>query len=175
MNIDFSHMAQNLKEKIYENPRELIPIIGDKRSSGNKIVFGNGCFDLWHVGHTRYLYAAKSLGDVLIVAVNTDSSMKRIKPERKPITPDYERFEIVAGIGAVDYVIPLEEDTPISLIELYRPDIHTKGTDYINRYIPEREVVVHKTEDAIDIAKKRLAYGEINPKEYRKLVEALAK
>ena len=141
MKIDFSQMAWKLREKIYENPKELLPIVENKRNSGNKIVFGNGCFDLWHVGHTRYLYAARSLGDVLIVAVNTEDSMKRVKPDREPVTPDYERFEIVAGIGAVDYVIPLEEDTPISLIELYKPDIHTKGTDYINKYIPEREVV----------------------------------
>ena len=141
MNIELSHMPYNLRNKIYEKPEELLPIINNRRNLGDKIVFGNGCFDLWHVGHTRYVYAAKSFGDVLIIAVNTDESMKRIKPDRKIITPDYERIEIVAGIGAVDYVIPLEEDTPISLIKMLKPEIHTKGTDYLNRHIPEKEVV----------------------------------
>jgi len=142
MEKDILYLNQKIREKIFQNPNKLLPIIEEKRNAGKKIVFGNGCFDLWHVGHTRYLYSAKSLGDILLIAVNTDESMRRIKSNRQnPVTPDYERFEIVAGIGAVDYVIPLEENTPISLIELFRPEIHTKGTDYVNRYIPEKEVV----------------------------------
>ena len=142
MEKDILYLDQKIREKIFQNPNKLLSIIEEKRNAGKKIVFGNGCFDLWHVGHTRYLYSAKSLGDILLIAVNTDESMRRIKSNRQnPVTPDYERFEIVAGIGAVDYVIPLEENTPISLIELFRPEIHTKGTDYVNRYIPEKEVV----------------------------------
>src|SRR3989344_3106927 len=142
MEKDILYLNQKIREKIFQNPNKLLPIIEEKRNAGKKIVFGNGCFDLWHVGHTRYLYSAKSLGDILLIAVNTDESMRRIKSNRQnPVTPDYERFEIVAGIGAVDYVIPLEENTPISLIELFRPEIHTKGTDYVNRYIPEKEIV----------------------------------
>lgn len=141
MEINLSYLDEKIRSKIYLKPQGLVSYIEEYRKNNRTIVFGNGCFDLWHVGHTRYLYAAKSLGDILIIAVNTDDSMKRIKPDRKPIIPDYERFEIVAGIGAVDYVVPLEEDTPVSLIKLFKPNIHTKGTDYINRYIPEREFV----------------------------------
>ena len=129
------------QNKIYENPHDLLLALDNLRQEEKIIVFGNGCFDLLHVGHIRYLYSARELGDVLIMAVNTDESMQRIKPDREPVIPDYERFEIVAGIGAVDYVVPLEEDTPISLIKLFKPNIHTKGKDYLNRYIPERETV----------------------------------
>lgn len=125
--------------KIYLNPEELLPIIKEQRKLGKKIVFGNGCFDIFHIGHVRYLNAAKSLGDILIIAVNTDNSMRRIK--REPIIPDYERMELLSSISAVDYIVPLREDNPISLLKLFLPDIHTKGTDYVNRYIPEREFV----------------------------------
>jgi D-beta-D-heptose 7-phosphate kinase/D-beta-D-heptose 1-phosphate adenosyltransferase len=129
------------KQKIFMDPYQLLPIVQEKRKKGSKIVFGNGCFELLHVGHIRYLFAAKALGDVLIVAVNSDESMKKIKPNRKPINPDWERFEIIAAIEAVDYVIPIVEETPVSLIQLFRPDIHTKGTDYTLDKIPERSVV----------------------------------
>jgi D-beta-D-heptose 7-phosphate kinase/D-beta-D-heptose 1-phosphate adenosyltransferase len=105
------------------------------------IVTANGCFELLHVGHVHYLASAKALGDVLIVAVNTDDSMRLIKPDRRPVNPDSERFEIIAALEAVDYVVPLNERTPVSLLELFKPDIHTKGTDYTLDKIPERVVV----------------------------------
>lgn len=132
-----------IQGKIYQNPRYLVPKIEKHRKNGEKIVFGNGCFDILHVGHTRYLNAAKALGSVLIVAVNTDESMRRIKNNREPVTPFNERLEIIAAIGAVDYVVPLEEDNPISLIKLFRPEIHTKGRDYEyeKKEIPERDTV----------------------------------
>ena len=130
------------QSKIYENPHNLLPVLDNLRQEKKIIVFGNGCFDLLHVGHIRYLYSAKELGDVLIMAVNTDESMQRIKPDREPVTPDYERLELIASIEAVNYVVPLEEDNPISLLKLFKPHIHTNGTDYIGRYIPEREFVV---------------------------------
>jgi D-beta-D-heptose 7-phosphate kinase/D-beta-D-heptose 1-phosphate adenosyltransferase len=128
-------------KKIYVDPRGLKPHVEDLQSQGKTIVFGNGCFDLLHVGHIRYLEAAKALGDVLILAVNTDESMARIKPGREPVKPDHERFEILAAFESVDFVVPLVEDTPTSLLELFRPDIHTKGTDYTLDQIPERVVV----------------------------------
>jgi len=130
----------NYQYKIYRNPFELNDIL-EARRNDETIVFGNGCFDVLHVGHMRYLYSAKDLGDILIIAVNTDASIARIKPEKKLVFPEDERLELIAGIGAVDYVVPLEEDTPISLIKLFRPNIHTKGTDYIDRFIPERATV----------------------------------
>jgi D-beta-D-heptose 7-phosphate kinase/D-beta-D-heptose 1-phosphate adenosyltransferase len=137
-------MAPNFitgKHKIFLDPQELLPHIEKKRTQGAVVVFGNGCFELLHVGHIRYLFAAKALGDILIVAVNSDASMKKIKPDRRPVNPDYERFELMAAIEAVDYVVPLEADNPISLIQLFRPNIHAKGTDYTLAQIPERHIV----------------------------------
>ncbi len=128
-------------EKIYLDPKDLSPTIEDLRNEGKTIVFANGCFELLHVGHIRYLTAAKALGDHLIVAVNSDESMSRIKPDRKPVNPDIERFELMAALAVVDFVVPLREDTPNSLLELFRPQIHTKGTDYTLEQIPERKIV----------------------------------
>ena len=127
--------------KIFLEPERLLPHLQELRSRGRKIVTANGCFELLHVGHVRYLIAAKALGDVLVVAVNTDASMRRIKPDRRPVNPDAERFEILAALEAVDFVVPLADETPCSLLEKFRPDIHTKGTDYTIDRIPEREVV----------------------------------
>ncbi len=128
-------------EKISLDPQDLSPTIEDLRNKGKTIVFANGCFELLHVGHIRYLSAAKALGDFLVVAVNTDESMGRIKPDRKPVNPDIERFELIAALAVVDFVVPLSEDTPNSLLELFRPQIHTKGTDYTLEQIPERKIV----------------------------------
>ena len=128
-------------DKIHLDPEKLRPHIESLRARGKTAVFANGCFELLHVGHVRYLEAAKALGDVLIVAVNTDESMRRIKPDRRPVNPDHERFELVAALEAVDFVVPLREDTPHSLLQLFRPQIHTKGTDYTLDRIPERAVV----------------------------------
>ena len=127
--------------KIHLDPKSLSPHVESLRARGKTVVFANGCFELLHVGHVRYLEAAKALGDVLIVAVNTDESMRRIKPDRQPVNPDHERFELLAALEAVDFVVPLREDTPQSLLELFRPQIHTKGTDYTPDRIPERAVV----------------------------------
>ena len=128
-------------DKIYRDPQLLRPHIEALRAAGKTVVFGNGCFDLLHVGHIRYLRAARALGDVLIVAVNTDASMARIKPDRRPVAPAEERFEIVAALEMVDFVVPLKEDTPAELLALLRPQIQAKGTDYTLDRMPERVVV----------------------------------
>ncbi len=128
-------------DNIYLDPKDLSPRINNLRAIGKTIVFANGCFELLHVGHIRYLSAAKSLGDCLIVAVNTDDSMSRIKPDRQPVNPDIERFELIAALAVVDFVVPLSDDTPNSLLELFRPQIHTKGTDYTLDQVPERGIV----------------------------------
>jgi D-beta-D-heptose 7-phosphate kinase/D-beta-D-heptose 1-phosphate adenosyltransferase len=127
--------------KIFPNPADLAPRIENLRAQGKTIVFGNGCFDLIHVGHIHYLTAAKALGDVLIIAVNTDASVRKIKPERPPINPENERMEVIAALEAVDYVVPLAETIPYALIELFKPHIQAKGTDYTLDEMPERHVV----------------------------------
>lgn len=129
------------ESKIFLDPASLAPHIEELKARGAKIAFANGCFELIHVGHVRYLAAAKALADALIVAVNTDESMRRIKPNRKPVNPDHERLEILSAFESVDYVVPLRETTPDSLLLLFKPHFHTKGTDYTLDRIPERAVV----------------------------------
>jgi len=127
--------------KIFLAPDTLVPHIEELKARGSTVVFANGCFELLHVGHVRYLQAARALGDVLIVAVNSDESMARIKPDRKPVIPDIERYELLAAFEMVDYVVPLVEATPESLLKKFKPQIHTKGTDYTLDQVPERRVV----------------------------------
>ncbi len=120
---------------------KLRAIVEEERRKGKKIVFGNGCFDLLHVGHVRYLQAARALGDILIVGVNDDASLVSLGKRNSVITPFEERIEIVAALGCVDYVIAFGEPTVERLIRALRPDIHAKGTDYTVETVPEREVV----------------------------------
>lgn len=95
-----------------------------------KVVFTNGCFDILHVGHVRYLKDARALGDVLVVGLNSDASVKRLKGPQRPVTTEDERAEMLASLGAVDYVVQFEEDTPLSLIEKVAPDVLVKGGDW---------------------------------------------
>lgn len=111
------------------------------REKGNKVVFTNGCFDILHVGHLRYLEEAKALGDILIVGVNSDASVKRLKGETRPIVTENDRAEMLLGLKCVDYVAIFEEDTPIELIEAVKPDIHVKGGDYKKDDLPETKIV----------------------------------
>lgn len=128
-------------EKIHVEPKSLLPILDDYRERGKTIVFGNGCFDLVHVGHIRYLEAARELGDILVIAVNTEASIRTNVGREVPINPCEKRMEVIAALQAVDYVIPLEAQTPIELLELYRPHIQAKGTDYNIEEMPERATV----------------------------------
>lgn len=112
-----------------------------QRESGRKIVLANGAFDLLHVGHVRYLEAARAEGDWLVVAVNSDDSVRRAKGEGRPIVPEAERAEIVAALAAVDAVVLFGEDSPAGLIEALRPEVHAKGSDYSTDAVPERPVV----------------------------------
>jgi rfaE bifunctional protein nucleotidyltransferase chain/domain len=116
-------------------------IVEEERGKGRKIVFGNGCFDLLHVGHVRYLRAAKALGDLLIVAVNDDESLVSLGKRQSVITPFEERVEILAALACVDYVIAFREPTVERLLRELKPDIHAKGTDYTEETVPERAVV----------------------------------
>jgi rfaE bifunctional protein nucleotidyltransferase chain/domain len=112
-----------------------------ERQRKRKIVLANGCFDFVHVGHIRYLAGAKALGDCLIVAVNADGQVRRLKGESRPLMPERERAEIVSALKFVDYVTIFAEPTVEELIRAIRPDFHAKGTDYTTETVPEREIV----------------------------------
>lgn len=119
----------------------LIQTVASARSSGSTIVLANGCFDLFHAGHLRYLQGAAELGDVLIVAVNSDTQAKRLKGEGRPHTPELERAEIISGIRCVDFVTIFDEPTVEQILLAIKPDFHAKGTDYTTDTVPEREIV----------------------------------
>ncbi len=116
-------------------------ILARLRVRGKKIVFTNGCFDILHVGHIRYLRKAKSLGDILIVGMNTDRSVKAIKGETRPIVPEKERAEVLSALEFVDYVILFDEPDPLDLIAGLKPDVLVKGADWSKDRIIGREVV----------------------------------
>jgi len=112
------------------------------RASGRTIAFANGHFDLLHVGHLRYLAAAKEEGDLLVVAVNDDRSVARLKGEGRPVVPAAERAELLAGLVPVDFVVVFEGDSPAPVLDRLRPEVHCKGTDYGRpERVPEYEVV----------------------------------
>lgn len=111
------------------------------RAQGKRVVLANGCFDLLHVGHVRYLAAARALGDALVVAVNDDASVRRLKGAGRPLLPAAERAELVAALASVDAVVVFGDDTVEGVIGRLRPDVHAKGTDYTVATVPEREAV----------------------------------
>jgi rfaE bifunctional protein nucleotidyltransferase chain/domain len=111
------------------------------RQTGAVVVLANGCFDILHAGHVRYLAAAKTLGDLLVVGVNSDQQVSRLKGPGRPIMREAERSEIVASLEAVDLVTIFDEPTVEALLLALKPDIHAKGTDYTEETVPEREVV----------------------------------
>ena len=113
-----------------------------ERRAGHTIVFTNGVFDLLHVGHLRYLKHARGLGDVLIVGVNSDASVRRLgKGDDRPVTPDNERAELLSGLSCVDAVVIFDEDTPARTVEQLQPDVLVKGADWEGRDIPGRDTV----------------------------------
>ena len=111
------------------------------RQGGKKIAFTNGCFDILHVGHTRYLRDARKTGDVLILALNSDASVRAIKGEKRPLVPEAERADVVASLEAVDYVTIFDELTPLELIEFLRPDVIVKGGDWSEENVVGRQSV----------------------------------
>ena len=111
------------------------------RAGGKRIVLANGCFDLLHVGHVRYLHAARRLGDVLFVGVNGDAAVRRLKGPGRPLMPEEERVEILMALQDVDHVVVFEEDTADALVERIRPHVHAKGTDYTADSVPEAATV----------------------------------
>jgi len=123
------------------NRLELVDRVTAARTNGLRIVFANGCFDVLHVGHVRYLEAARALGDLLIVGVNSDDQARRLKGAGRPLVPQDQRAEIISAIEAVDLVTIFSEPTVTELLLALKPDIHAKGTDYTEESVPERDVV----------------------------------
>ena len=121
--------------------KALTIIINQEKDREKTVVTTNGCFDLMHVGHLRYLQAAKNLGDLLVIGVNSDNSVRELKGERRPLIPADERAEMLAGLDCVDYVVIFPELDPISLLSELKPDIHVKGGDYTIEQVIERQVV----------------------------------
>jgi D-glycero-beta-D-manno-heptose 1-phosphate adenylyltransferase len=107
------------------------------RAEGRRVVLANGCFDLLHVGHVRYLAAARALGDMLIVGLNSDAAVRRLKGPGRPLVPVSERAEMLAALVPVDHVVVFDDDTADRLVALLRPAVHAKGTDYTRESVPE--------------------------------------
>ena len=122
-----------------------LPALGERlRAAGRVVVWTNGCFDLFHAGHARSLRAARALGDALVVGVNSDASVRRLKGHGRPVVPATERAELVAALACVDHAVVFNEDTPDACIRLLRPAVHCKGADYApphGKPIPEAAVV----------------------------------
>lgn len=133
-------IQENFFAPVLERNR-LIARVSIERRRGAKIVLANGCFDLFHVGHIRYLAGAKALGDVLVVGINSDEEVRQQKGANRPFMPETERAEIVSALKFVDYVTIFPEPTVTELIRAIRPDFHAKGTDYTTETVPEREIV----------------------------------
>jgi rfaE bifunctional protein nucleotidyltransferase chain/domain len=112
-----------------------------EKAGGSRIVLANGCFDILHAGHVRYLEGARALGDVLVVGINSDEQVARLKGAGRPILPERERAELVASLQAVDLVTIFPEPTVTELLLAIKPDVHAKGTDYTEETVPERDVV----------------------------------
>lgn len=111
------------------------------RREGRRIVFANGCFDLLHVGHVRYLQGAKEQGDVLVVGVNSDRTVRELKGEGRPLLPAEARAELIAALESTDYVLIFDDPTAAGVLQDLRPHVHCKGTDYSEETVPERDVM----------------------------------
>ena len=122
--------------------QEIIQIVREAQREGKNFAATNGCFDILHVGHVRYLQKTKSLADYSIVMLNSDKSVKMIKGESRPINCEEDRAELLSALSCVDYVVLFEESSPANLLEAIKPDIYTKGADYTLETLPEREIVV---------------------------------
>jgi D-glycero-beta-D-manno-heptose 1-phosphate adenylyltransferase len=127
------------REKILSR-EGLRPILDEHRRARRKIVFANGVFDLLHVGHVRYLQAARAEGDVLLVGINSETSARKLKGPGRPILTERARATLVAALAAVDYVVIFDDADVNSLLREFQPDVHAKGTDYTVSTVPEREI-----------------------------------
>lgn len=129
-----------MSKKVYSR-EQLASIIDLAKARSKTVVTTNGCFDVLHVGHLRYLQAARELGDLLVVGVNSDASVRALKGKTRPILPEEERAEMLAGLECVDYVTIFPELDPMALLSVFKPNIHVKGGNYTIEEVVEREVV----------------------------------
>lgn len=121
---------------------EISTLVSEHQKTGKTVVFANGCFDLLHVGHIRYLEAARALGDILVLGLNGDKSVRQLKGPGRPLMNQEERAEILAALECVDYLVLFDEPTAKEVLETLKPNIHAKGTDYTRESVPERETVL---------------------------------
>jgi D-beta-D-heptose 7-phosphate kinase/D-beta-D-heptose 1-phosphate adenosyltransferase len=128
-------------QKVVADARALDERLALERALGRRIVFTNGCFDILHRGHITYLDRAKALGDVLVVGLNSDASVARLKGSGRPVNPLEDRAEVLAALSCVDLVVPFEEDLPLEIIDRVAPDVFVKGGDYTTEMLPEAELV----------------------------------
>jgi rfaE bifunctional protein nucleotidyltransferase chain/domain len=133
-------MKNSARERIVDRIR-VAQVVDQARKDGLRVVLANGCFDILHAGHVRYLAGARALGDLLVVGVNSDRQVGGLKGPGRPIMPEADRAELVASLEAVDFVTIFDEPTVEALLLALKPDIHAKGTDYTEDTVPEREVV----------------------------------
>jgi D-glycero-beta-D-manno-heptose 1-phosphate adenylyltransferase len=120
---------------------EISTLLKPQRESGKKLVTTNGCFDLLHTGHIKYLYEAAQLGDILVVGINSDSSVSELKGNSRPVQKERDRVTLIGALKVVDYAFIFPESDPCAFLEILRPDIHVKGGDYTPEQLPETEVV----------------------------------
>jgi len=130
---------------------DLLQVIKGLREAEKRIVFTNGCFDILHVGHVRYLAAARSKGDALVLGLNSDASVKSIKPDNRPIISQDQRAEVLAGLACVDYITIFDEPDPLALIQTIKPDVLIKGADWEEMEIIGSEVVKSYGGDVVRI------------------------
>lgn len=128
-------------DKYIPDPNLVVTQVESRRVKGERVVFTNGCFDILHAGHVSYLNRAKALGDILIIGVNSDMSVSRLKGPSRPINPMDDRIQVLSALACVDYLVPFEDDTPSNLIRVIRPDIYVKGGDYTKETLPEAQLV----------------------------------
>ncbi|MAF31019.1 MAG: D-glycero-beta-D-manno-heptose 1-phosphate adenylyltransferase [Magnetococcales bacterium] len=158
-------MTENSKSRIKTN-EELAQIVASARAAGKKVAFTNGVFDFVHVGHVTYLEKARELGDMLIMAINSDASVKRIKGPTRPINAENDRAQILTALRCVDYVTVFEQDTPTEIIDILKPSIHVKGGDYDPEKMPETPTVRKHGGEVVIIP---LEEGYSNSKQFDKI------
>jgi D-glycero-beta-D-manno-heptose 1-phosphate adenylyltransferase len=146
---------QRSKDKVVTDRKSLALILAGLKASGKIVVLTNGAFDLLHVGHTRCLEDARSRGDILVVACNTDESVAGLKGKGHPVTPLEERMEVLAGLGFVDYVTSFDEATADALLEQLQPSLYAKGTDYTLKTLPEKDTLKQLDIKAVFVGDKK--------------------
>jgi D-glycero-beta-D-manno-heptose 1-phosphate adenylyltransferase len=156
------------KDKVITDRKSLAAIVSGLRTSGKIVVLTNGVFDLLHVGHTRCLEDARSRGDLLVVAINSDASAEALKGKGHPVVPADERLEVLAGLSFVDYVTTFDEPTADALLEQLRPNLYAKGSDYNVKTLPEKDAL-----KAFDI--KAVFVGDKKSHSTTKLIQKIQK